>query len=178
MSETEEIETALEGHRLDTRPPCRGHCQRCLQKNRKRLQLGVGERDRTHFADGEEVHFLAAAVGGAWRVRDVLHTDHEPPPFGDLVHSRVKQAYAVGNADREPGGLTLRHVTVERYSEAGAGPETPAVSERLDNPGAWVTRLAPEEPHPLWPTETREWLAELVEEHAPAVSAEASEEAV
>jgi len=40
---TEEIETALEGHRLDTRPPGRGHCQRCMQTNQKRLHLDVDE---------------------------------------------------------------------------------------------------------------------------------------
>jgi len=173
-----EIESELEAHRLDTQPPNRGHCQRCVQKNRKRAHLGVRNFERSRLVDGERARFLAAAVGSGWRVRDLLHSEHDQPPFGDMEHSRAKQAYAIANVDRRAGKLRLRNVTVEQHSPLGAGPMNPVVAERFEEPGEWVTNLEAEEPHPLWPEETREWLAELVEEHGPVGTAEASEEAM
>jgi len=164
----EEIATALEGKRLDAAPPTRGHCQRCLQKNRKRWQLDVSDRDRTRLQDGEEVLVLAYRVGGEWTVLDEIHAEHTPPGFDDLADQRHDQVRARANIDREAGGYRLRNVTVDVHSPTGQGQDpAPVVArlERLDTYG-WVVELEPRDPHPLWPSTTREWLAGLLDEHA------------
>jgi len=184
-----EVEAALEDGRLFNRPLLMkfdGVCPRCESKNRKRRLAGVDE-SRERVRDGEHVRFFAYHVPeeqvehetaplGYWRISKVLCADHPPLPFGETISETTHQVRGLANVDDVEGdGHRLRNVSIEARSPAGQGPERTLVEQRReqyvtdgsgDHPGGVVV-VPPEEPEPTWPEETRDWLAELVEEHGP-----------
>lgn len=163
---TDEIERELEGYRLDTRPMTRGHCQRCIQKNRKRLHAWVDERDRTQLVSGEGISALAYGAGGNWRVRDLIHERHPPPLFRAVDLEGAIATRIVANVDLEPGGLYLRNVTVEEHSPPGCGPsKPPARNDKRWGASGWDLPLPLDAPYPIWPPETCQWLDDLLAEH-------------
>jgi len=153
-----------------------GNCRRCETKNKRRRAYGVDTRE-PWIADGERVLFNAhwvreadggGGIGGYWRVATVYHADHPQPPFEEIEQRGRRQIRGRANLEWDGQVHRLRNVSVEERSRPPQGVERPPVVERENrHRGEDGTVAVPaDEPEPGWPEAEREWLEDLLSEHA------------
>ena len=173
---TADIEAVLRGQQLFTHLQRIDGCRRCQEMNTKRGYAGVDRVDET-FQDGDEVtvhavHADAHFAGPFWRITAVDHRRHPQIPFEDAVQSGTDIVRAHARVHGVSGRQHLLDVDVVDRSPRGDGPQQSRVGQReqqhiVDEDGATVLEIPPDEPPANWPDADRQWLQELVDERGP-----------
>ena len=182
----EDIAAALEGRRLmDPRYPARvdPRCRRCEQKNRKRQSFGVDRVDESLYG-GDTVTLHAVHMDDGfhqphWSITSLEHVEHPQPAFEDVETEGTPLVRAHAELVVVENRYFVTDVKVTHHSPAAIGPEQSAVDREFeefeiddDDTPEGVTRLdiPAAEPHPDWPDEEADWVAELVDDHGAEVN--------